>query len=607
MFLKNSRVERKNGIRFYEQDIMTSEYLFTSDLIVELEIDYFSPGAGIVLLEDQESTIDKVNNAYIFKIGVNDFTVIHKYHIYQDTVLHVSNNIAPPKMGLKLTFVKTGRMVELLSGDRSIGHYMLPKHMDRYHLGFYSNAGNVFKTASIASGMPNNWIVNIKNTNGGRIFFYKDGFNIENCEYDAEIEQPKVFLPKGRYHLTYDKNEIDGKNDITSYVFLSEDERFNDEKKNLLDENNVLILEEDSHVNIKFKGTSGGIQNISIKSNIKDVYVSTGASAVTTAGSEMVIDLDGLKMVQWKGVVESIPEYESYTDVRDYGIIATKERNYLIDEFGLVFEMEYLYKLDVEEMKLDVFVADTEELHKTIYIALTDEDDNKLSVFKNINGFINEIIIRRVTGEEINVLLQKTSKIYVPAAIKGPIVITDRDYIPLELSSSHRESDGLYVFTNWERELFDITRPIRLENPIANISGNIRVYGILPDAILNPDKILTIQDEIDSIDLYADKYEIITEDNFLIDYYGNKIYLSDEVKERYKEIVIDYLKDDSYCINYIEELHVYEVDISTTKEAIYVMYDYLTQDSDDQGAITEYQITDIKPGPTNKYVVLRKN
>ena len=47
--------------------------------------------------------------------------------------------------------------------------------------------------------------------------------------------------------------------------------------------------------------------------------------------------------------------------------------------------------------------------------------------------------------------------------------------------------------------------------------------------------------------------------------------------------------------------------ISPQRKTIYVMYDYLTQDSDDQGAITEYQITDIKPGPTNKYVVLRKN
>lgn len=612
MFHTNSRIEKKDGIRFYEKDILCSNYLFTNDLIVDLKLDYLSPGAGIVLLESDDKASDQsANDMYVFKIGIHDFTVIRKRYGMQSTMLHVSNSITPPHLDLPLTFIKRGRSIELKSGERLIGHFMLPRSVDKYHVGLYSNAGNTFKSMSYATGMPNKWMVNIKNTNGGRVFFFKDGFHIENCERDAEVEQNEVFLEKGLYHLVYDTKEIRGKKDISSFVFLSDDKRFDDAEKTILREDMSFELLEDSYVNVKFKGTSGQVENIAIKNNTKDSYVSTDDLPIVTNGSAMIITLDGLETVKWKGTVYNVPDYDNLTDVRDYGIVSTKVKNYLISDFSLEFNKEYTYVLDVASMRLDVYKEDG-SLHKTQIILITDQDQGKITVFRNINAVINEIIIKRITGEEIDILLQKTSKVYVPATIKGPVTVTDKHYIPMDISSSYRISmdsnrGDLMLFTNWERELFDPVAPIVLEKQIIDMPGNIKVYGVLEESETNMENFYRINKEIDTIDLYASHYHLITEDLFTIDYYGNEIFLNDEIKEKYKEIVIDYLKEGSYCINYIKDLHSYEIDISTSEETIYVMYDYFF-DEEGYGTVSEYHVTDIKPDPyKNKYIVLRKS
>lgn len=610
MFHQNARIEKQNGVRFYEKDVLLSNYLFTGDLMIEMKMDYLSPGAGIVLLEDNDLFMDKsANDIFVFKLGINDFTVIRKRYRKQDVVLHVSSNISPPQENLPLVFVKRGRVVELRTKDRIVGHYMLPRSIDKFKIGFYSNAGNILHHASFVSGMPNGWVVNIKNTNGGRVFFFKDGFHIENCERDAEVEQSNIFLEKGKYFLVYDKKNIRGQNDIESFVFLSSDKRFDDKEKSLLDENNMFELKEDAYVNVKFKGTNGQIENISIKNNLKDAYVSTNENPVVTDGSSMIILLDGLKSVKWKGIIHSVPEYDELTDKRDYGVISTRNKNYLLSDFNIRLDEEYQYHLDVSSMELKVFKED--ELRSKQVIKLSDEDKNKVTVFRNMNAFIRDLIIKRDDGEEINILLQKTSKIYIPAVINGPIIVTDKYYIPLDLSSSYRISkregeEDIVLFTNWEREVFSPNERIILEKQIIDAPGNIKVYGIHKDAETNIDRIYDITKEIDSIDLYASQYSLITEDQFEIDYFGNEIYLNDETKEKYKEIIVDYLKEGSYAVNYKEELHAYEVDISTSEEDIYIIYDYF-EDDEESGSIDEYKITSIKPDPNkNKYIVLRK-
>lgn len=52
LFEPNSRIEKiDSGIRFYEQDIIFSDYVFEGDVEVNLHLDYLHPGFGIVIAE----------------------------------------------------------------------------------------------------------------------------------------------------------------------------------------------------------------------------------------------------------------------------------------------------------------------------------------------------------------------------------------------------------------------------------------------------------------------------------------------------------------------------------------------------------------------------
>lgn len=608
MFLKNSRIERKDGIRFYEQDILFNEYLFTNDIIVDLTIDYLTPGAGIVLLEG-DGELRNTSKVFLFKIGHNDFTVYRREYGKQTIDMHVSANITPPYTNLNLVFHKRGRSIELYHKDRLIGNYMLPEEMSQYKVGFYSNAGNVFKTASYAADIPKEWTVNIHNTNGGRIQFFRDGFRIENCERDAEVEQNKVFIPKGKYFLVYETELVNEENDINSFVFLTSDERFDDKEKSILLEDGSFEIEEDSYINVKFKGTSGIIRNISIKDNLKDGYVSTDEVASISDGSVMVINLEGLKEIKWKGIINGLPEYDDLFDERSFAVIATQEKKYYPVDLNVETENEYQYTLDVETMTLTILDEEENEIASEV-IELTEEDENKLSVFYNITGVIYEIIVTKTTGEVIDVLLQKTQKFYVPNVIKSPIAVTDEYYVPLDLSSSYRaiknkNGEILYEFTNWEREIFEPDTYIVTEKAIEETSGSVKIYGILDMSKTDMKNFYSIKESIDSIDLFAEQYDIITEENYEVNYGAGEIRIEEEIVEQYEAFVIDYLKKDSYCINYREDLRSYEVDVSTGKDTIVVMYDF--EGDDTQGTVNEYKITDIPiDGSKGKYIVLRK-
>lgn len=60
IFDSNSRIEKINdGIKFYEQDILSCSYVFEDDLIIDLDIDYIMPGFGIVIIEDNDVSLQK--------------------------------------------------------------------------------------------------------------------------------------------------------------------------------------------------------------------------------------------------------------------------------------------------------------------------------------------------------------------------------------------------------------------------------------------------------------------------------------------------------------------------------------------------------------------
>ena len=128
--------------------------------------------------------------------------------------------------------------------------------------------------------MPEGWVVNMNNTNGGYVKFSPSSFTVTNCLDKAEIEQVRIKLKANTpsnpyYYLKYSKELIDECNDFNAYIFKSDDIRYVDEDKNILDKYNRFVLKDDCEVSLKFVGTIGKIKDIQISDKRDDFYVST--------------------------------------------------------------------------------------------------------------------------------------------------------------------------------------------------------------------------------------------------------------------------------------------------------------------------------------------
>jgi hypothetical protein len=597
MFQSNSRIEKFKGIRFYEQDVLFDDYVFTNDIVVTLGVDYMTPGIGIALINHEGLSIQEKDEAYLFRLGYKEVSIIHSTGGVQKRLLHTSVNIAPYKENMKFIFTKKGRRVNVsVEGHGTIFEYMLGKSIDKYNLGIYSNAGNIVKSIAVASSVPEDWMVNMNNTNGGYIKFFNNGFSIENCIDNAELEQYMVQLKAGKYFFKSDRADVKGKNDIQSLVFLSNDDRIYDEEKNLLN-NNTFELVEDAFVNIKFKGCNGSISNIHITDNLNNRYVPTKSNQTTINGSQIDFILDNIKEIKWTAIIHDVPDL-----LDPYAIIENQDESFKLGAVGLLLNTEYKYIFDTTTSVLTVKKGNTEVANVSLTIT------NNLTIFRNINAIISQLTLIQDDNSEINLITERGSIRYIPASITSPIIVMDDQGSPMDLSSSYRVVDkgGIdkYIFTNVEREYFEPESKLTMTNKIINTTGSVKVYGIHNDAIIDMENILRIpQEGMDNIDLFCDKYDIFHESDLTyLDKVAGVIYI--ENYNDYKMFVVDYTKKDSYSINFKSDLKMYEIDMSTEKSNVSILYDH--NDSGDQVVnMTDYKITDITP-EDNSYIVLRR-
>lgn len=707
----NSRVERTpTGIKFYEKDILACSYEFENNLIIDMRLDYLMAGFGIVMAESNDKPFKKVDKAILFRIGFNDFSAIEKYLLDQNILIHNSCVLAPSSLNTNIHLIFTLKNKKVSFDWYSInsqgkeevynlGQITLKRSFSKYKIGFYSSAGNTIREVSFLQGVPENWHTSIKNVRGGRMAFFTDGFKIENCEYDAEIEQENIKLNPGTYWVSYDTEELNNKFDIDCIIFPSEtpykEMYFEDPNKNLLKEDGTLVIPDNiSSVNIKFKGTNGIIKNIALKEDPNSSFIETEGEPLKIDGSYMTIILDKLKKVRWRGTINSIPQYTDLTKPPPYAVIETVSHRTTIEETNTKLKKEYGFIYDVEAHKLSITDITYTTVLRELDIELTDKDNNRINVFRNLNGYIYEIILTFKDGSELNVLAQKTFKVYVPADINSPIIVTEGDKkTPFDLSSSYREvstnkrklilfrtdyeitlnkdnpfnlsdikvygipasaqlnlaadtidkytsdyslldrddyhinndtitlndsvitkykhvvvdyisiSDFDYLFTNYEREIFtDLDDNIELAKSPLEIANGISIYGIPKEARTRIDYIYRVPSSkmINSIDYYADKYDIIAGTDYTVNYLTNEVDIKTSVKQQYDHIIIDYLKNDSYCINYVEDYNQYEVDIASNQDKIYIHYNM-----HDDGGIYEYKTTEIKPDK-DKYILLKK-
>ena len=78
----------------------------------------------------------------------------------------------------------------------------MPYEILNYKLGFILMR-NTLKFAAIKTDAPSNWISNVFNGNGGRINWITNGFEIEDCEYDCEVESQGIELDPGTYYFDF--------------------------------------------------------------------------------------------------------------------------------------------------------------------------------------------------------------------------------------------------------------------------------------------------------------------------------------------------------------------------------------------------------------------
>lgn len=703
LFEPNSRIEKNsNGIRFYEQDILFSDYVFEDDVEIDLHIDYLHPGFGIVIAEKYKGGPRNSEKAHLFKLGNNVFRVFEKTILTQVMRKENACLLAPDQenQDINLIFRITGRDITLLQKTvelkaqkpkyEELGTYKLTKRLNEYYIGFYSNKGNTLRDVTFLQGAPKNWITSIHNTRGGRISFIQDGFRFEKCEHDAELEQDDIELEPGTYYVAYDKEAVDGKYDIDCYVFPSklkevEDKYFEDDYKNLLHDGKFQISEKTA-VDLKFNGTNGLVKNISIKDDPLSAFVETYDTPLTIEGSYVRVTLDNLSKILWSGVIHNVPDFKDYTKPCPYAVAETVGRRLTLDDLNIKTETAYNYEFTVESKTVHAIQGKYETGSASMPFAAADK--NKLTLFHNMNAVITRLILVDKDGKQIDVLRQKTFKRYVPEEIAGPILVRDDKRKPLDLSSSYREvakeeyrieffkgsyemtlscppvdhavkvygipfgttvnvtatdiqeyapnheeiSDSrwelkgrvlsmdamtrkkyqgiairyrsaetfTYLFTNYERETFIDEPRIVLEKPMADVSGGVMVYGCQKE----PDKKhlyrVPSAEMVNSIDLCCDNYDLIPETLLELNYADNEIKFTKELRERYPYLIIDYLKADSYAINYRPDLSLYEVDISME-----CPYGYLGYDMNEDGSVDTRKRTVIKPDK-NKFIILRR-
>ena len=618
MLQYNSRITIDNGIRFYEQDILYDDYLYSGDIDITLHLTYANPGFGIALIDNEGNSIIDCHTL-LFRISNGILEIIEKNTSNNATVLFSTSvsRAKPYKDDLIFKLVKRGNSYSIMIDNAELKNISLPVELNTYMLGYYSNKDNIIKEINIASSIPYDCNVNMSNTGGGYIYFKRDGFKLFNCQSEAEIEQLNIELDRGEYYLKYKK---DADSDIQAFVMYSADENLYDEQKNILTRNGRFTLQQPTTVSLKFVGTIGSISDICITTESDNDYLRTNIESGPREilGSSIKFLLADIQYFEFFATINNVPGTDHYKP-QEYSIVETYEGVYGLFDLTVSEQVEYKY----------IYSAGTISIYDANNIKRWSKSVSAgqyVSFFNNVSGIVHDIKIIDLEGNEYYIGVHNEITKYVPGLIKSPIVVLDKDRNdenakPLDLSSSYRiverDNGPYFYFTNVEREYFDTKRRIVLERLPLDESGSIKIYLIDKDAEFNLEKILHIPYKgkdvlMDTIDLCVNgQYLIISENEY--DEFGVVVYrdtgeiiFNTDLSE-YKYIIVDYMKKDSYAINFDYERQSYAVDISTSNETVSVIYDNIETVINSYEYINEQRYVNSKIIPAeNCYIVIGK-
>lgn len=609
MIKPTARVEIDNGIKFYEQDVLFDDYIYKGDTDITVTVDYANPGFGIALLDSAGTYLAQKRELLMFKLGVKFVDVYYRNLDDLDSVnnpIQGSLNAAYAKCyteNLEFKISKRDNQYTIYVGGQKIAIYNSQCDLDSFNIAYYSVKDNVIKDIAIASSVPYDWNVNMTNTHGGYIEFNEDGFELKGCKYNAEIEQLNIELEKGTYYLKYNKSDLC---DIKPYIMYSNDERIVDDEKNILNSNKTFTLPMDSKVSLKFVGTNGSINDIAITTAKNNSYIQTTPETgdfVKIERSYLEFDLKELSKIEFDAIVNFVPGDTDFSPT-EYAIVNISNRHYGLNDLELSVGIKYHFVYENGQL-----VSSNEVNANKFTLPI---DSLKFIMFDNVNAIITNLILTNKDGSQTNIGVQFTTTKSVPGLIKSPIVVLNKHNDPLDLSASFRivmQNDSpYYIFTNTEREIFKADSLIKLNSLPINNSGAIIIYGIPKDATLDMDKLYYIPKRgKDNIDLCCNIYDVMYEGDeyqVYIDYTTG--YVTIRNPEKYKYFIVDYVKLDSYCINYNYEYNSYLVEIATNdKEGINVIYDNTEKKNGSYEYINEQKYYDTKLVPSeNCYIVI---
>lgn len=272
--------------------------------------------------------------------------------------------------------------------------------------------------------------------------------------------------------------------------------------------------------------------------------------------------------------------------------------------------------IDDNEVPLDISSSYREAIIENTQIDIVRSDAWKMSLSKtlmpnksvNVYGLSNHAIIRanqKTIEETCAVYTKIDSDDYQVDYKNNKIVMNEsrkKEFDNFAVEYNHMD-DTLYWFTNYERIITKSnSSEIELPSKASSVSGAIIVYGIKDADSFNENnlyKTFNYRSET-SIECATSEYDQLSELSFSLNNDANEINIDKEIASEYVFFVVDYLKNDSYAINYLPEKDQYEVDISTTKDKVTMLYDM-----NEDGTVMSYRLIDIVP-TSSKYITLRK-
>ena len=155
MLQSNSRISMDNGIKFYEQDILYDDYIYTGDFDIALNLEYCTPGFAIGLVNSEGKTLEDKDQVLLFKIGQKNVDIIFLNKDSQKTLATYNSAYAKTYTAdLKYTLQKRDAVFTLYIGQQKICTFIASIDFNTYNLIYYSNANNTIKNINISSSIP---------------------------------------------------------------------------------------------------------------------------------------------------------------------------------------------------------------------------------------------------------------------------------------------------------------------------------------------------------------------------------------------------------------------------------------------------------------------